>query len=124
MRSAQLLRSFWNVNKDMMRLIQKTAVENGLTVPQYTILVIIAQHKDIVQKKVGELTFFSKSTVSQAVDGLVQLGFISRQQVEGNRRETLLSITEKGLAFLKTVHSPHICPITNPFNLLSLKLEI
>lgn len=103
-RSAQLLRSFWNVNKNIMRLIQTTASENGLSVPQYTILLTISQHREIVQKTVGELTFLPKSTLSQAVDGLVNLELITRKQVEGNRRETLLSITEKGFELIKKLH--------------------
>lgn len=104
MKAVRLLRSFWEVNKNMMRLIQQTAVENGLTVPQYTVLVVVTQHIEIVQKNVGELTFLPKSTLSQAVEGLVQLELIERKQVEGNRREMLLSVTEKGLDFLKSIH--------------------
>ena len=103
-RSAQLLQSFWNINKNTMRIIQKTAIENGLTVPQYLVLVTVAQHVEVVQKKVGELTYLPKSTLSQSVDGLFSLELIIRNPVEGNRREMLLSITEKGIEFLKTIH--------------------
>lgn len=104
MRSTQLLRSFWHVQKNIMRLVQKTAVENGLSIPQYTVLMTITLHKEMTQKKVGERTFLPKSTLSQAVDGLVRAGLLHRQQVEGNRREIQLAITEKGEALLKTIH--------------------
>ncbi|WCN36281.1 MarR family winged helix-turn-helix transcriptional regulator [Aneurinibacillus uraniidurans] len=104
MRSTQLLRSFWHVQKNIMRLVQKTAVENGLSIPQYTVLMTITLHKEMTQKKVGEKTFLPKSTLSQAVDGLVRAGLLHRQQVEGNRREMQLAITEKGEALLKTIH--------------------
>ncbi|KAB7704088.1 MarR family transcriptional regulator [Bacillus aerolatus] len=104
MRSTQLLRSFWNVQKNLMRFVQKTAVENDLSVPQYSILMTIAPHKEMLQKSLGEKTFLPKSTLSQAVDGLVQAGWLNRQQVEGNRREMQLSLSEKGEAFIKTIH--------------------
>ncbi|WP_078411020.1 MarR family winged helix-turn-helix transcriptional regulator [Priestia abyssalis] len=104
MRSVQLMRSFWNVQKNMMRFIQKTATENGLSVPQYSILVAIAPHKEMTQKNLGEITFLPKSTLSQAVDGLVKAGWLHRQQVEGNRREMQLSLSEEGETLLKTIH--------------------
>ena len=103
-RSIQLLRSFSNVQKNMMRFVQKSAVENGLSVPQYTILMTIIIHKEMTQKNVGEKTFLPKSTLSQAVDGLVREGLLNRQQVEGNRREILLSLSENGLARIKEIH--------------------
>ncbi|WP_313801890.1 MarR family transcriptional regulator [Cytobacillus sp.] len=103
-RSTQLLRSFWRVQKNIVRFVQKTAVENGLSVPQYTVLMTIILHKEMTQKMVGEQTFLPKSTLSYAVDGLVQEGFLSRQKVKGNRREMQLSITNEGEAFLKKIH--------------------
>jgi DNA-binding MarR family transcriptional regulator len=100
----QLLRSFSRVNKTMMRFVQKTAADNGLSVPQYTILVTIAPEKEMTQKSIGEKTFLPKSTLSQAVDGLVQAGFLHRQQVEDNRREMLLSLSRQGETMLKGIH--------------------
>ncbi|PJN88887.1 MarR family winged helix-turn-helix transcriptional regulator [Bacillus sp. mrc49] len=104
MRSAQLLRSFWNVQKNIMRIVQKTAVEYGLSVPQYSILMTIILYKEMTQKNVGEKTFLPKSTLSQSVDGLVRAGLLHREPVEGNRREIQLTITEKGKNLLKTIH--------------------
>ncbi|MDQ0231684.1 MarR family winged helix-turn-helix transcriptional regulator [Metabacillus malikii] len=103
-RSVALLRSFYDVHKNMMRLVQNTALENGLTVPQYISLITISMQKEMTQKKVGEETFLPKSTLSQAVNDLVQLGLLTRQQVEGNRREMLLMITEKGSRLLNDIH--------------------
>ncbi|MCA1060365.1 MarR family transcriptional regulator [Rossellomorea aquimaris] len=100
----QLLRSFSRVNKTMMRFVQKTASQNGLSVPQYTILVTIAPEKEMTQKAVGEKTFLPKSTLSQAVDGLVQAGYLQRKQVEDNRREMLLSLSHEGETMLKGIH--------------------
>jgi DNA-binding MarR family transcriptional regulator len=104
MKSTQLLHSFWNVQKNLMRLVQKSAVENGLSVPQYSILMTMKLTKEMTQKNVGERTFIPKSTLSQAVDGLVREGMINRQQVEGNRREIMLSVTEKGQELIKMIH--------------------
>ncbi|MCP3764691.1 MarR family transcriptional regulator [Domibacillus sp. A3M-37] len=104
MRSTQVLHSFAGVQNIMMRFIQKSAVENGLSVPQYSILMTLIFCKEMTQKNVGEKTFLPKSTLSQAVDGLVREGFLKRQQVEGNRREVLLSLSEKGITRIRTLH--------------------
>jgi DNA-binding MarR family transcriptional regulator len=104
MRSVELLRSFASVQKSMMQFVQKTAAEHGISVPQYTILITMAPHKEMTQKNLGEKTFLPKSTLSQAVDGLVQAGWINRQPVEGNRREMQLSLSESGGTLLKAIH--------------------
>jgi len=44
-----------------------------------------------------------KSTLSQAVDGLVQAGYLDRRPVENNRREMQLTLTEKGKAMYENV---------------------
>ncbi|MDQ7862397.1 winged helix DNA-binding protein [Peribacillus frigoritolerans] len=56
----------------------------------------ITLYKETSQKNVGRKHFFQKSTLSQAVDGLVRGGMLHREHVEGNRREIQLSITDKG----------------------------
>lgn len=100
----QLMLSFANVQKNMVRFIQKAAVEKGLSIPQYSILMTVISRSEMTQKKMGEKTFLPKSTLSQAVDGLVKEGYLDRRQVEDNRRETLLSLSEKGKALVEELH--------------------
>ncbi len=100
----QLLRSFARVNKTMMKFVQKTAIANGLSVPQYTVLLTVAPENKMTQKMVAEKTFLPKSTLSQAVDALVQEGLLKRQQVQDNRREMQLTLSHKGLTLLKAIH--------------------
>lgn len=104
MRSVQLMRSFAGIQKNMIRFVQKSAAENGLSIPQYTILMTLAVSTEMTQKNIGEKTFLPKSTLSQSVDGLVREGLINRQQVEGNRREMLLSLSDTGLDRIKAIH--------------------
>ena len=104
MRSIELLRSFSRMQKNLMRFVQRAALANGLSVPQYSILLSIGPEKEMTQKALREKTYLPKSTLSQAVDGLVQEGYIERQPVEGNRREMLLSLSMHGKDFLKAIH--------------------
>ncbi|MDN7246214.1 MarR family transcriptional regulator [Planococcus shenhongbingii] len=105
MRSIRLMRSFRRVQKNMMCLDQQTAARNGLSMPQYAILMTLAKRQDMTQKTVGEVSFLPKSTLSQAVDGLAREGLLERQQVEDNRREMGLALTAKGEALVHAIHS-------------------
>ncbi|MDI2586813.1 MarR family transcriptional regulator [Psychrobacillus sp. NEAU-3TGS] len=95
-RSSQFLHTFWRVNRNMMRFIHKTALENDLSIPQYSILMTIAPRKEMTQKQLGEVLQIPKSTLSTAVDGLVQTEWLHRQPVPDNRREMQLILSEKG----------------------------
>ncbi|ANU12008.1 MarR family transcriptional regulator [Planococcus antarcticus DSM 14505] len=100
----QLMLSFAKVQKNMVRFIQKSAVKKGLSIPQYSILMTIIGCNEMTQKNIGEKTVLPKSTLSQAIDGLVKEGYLDRQQVEDNRRETLLALSTKGRALVEELH--------------------
>lgn len=103
-RSIQLLRSFANIQKNVMRYVQKTATDHDLSIPQYTVLMTMIHHGEMTQKMVGKKTFLPKSTLSLAIDGLVQADLLTRRQVVGNRREIELEISEEGKNLIKAIH--------------------
>lgn len=100
----QLMLSFAGVQKNMVRFIQKSATEKGLSIPQYSILMTIFRCNEMTQKNVGEKTFLPKSTLSQALDGLVKEGYLHRRQAQCDRREMLLSLSETGQALVNELH--------------------
>lgn len=95
-RSMEFFRTFWRMNQSVRRIVQKTAADNGLTVPQYALLMAIAPRKEMTQKELGKVLQFPKSTLSQSVAGLVQAGLLVRHPVEDNRREMQLILSEQG----------------------------
>lgn len=98
-RDVRLLHSFFHIHRNLARLARRTAVKNGLSFPQFVVLMMIAPRKKMTQKMIGERTFIPKSTLSQAVDGLVKAGYLLRRPVEGNRRESELALSKEGEAF-------------------------
>lgn len=102
-KSSEFLHSFWRVNRNLMRFVHNTAQENDLSIPQYSVLMIIAPRKEMTQKQLGEILQIPKSTLSQAVDGLVQTAWINRQPVQDNRREMHLILSEKGNALFEKI---------------------
>lgn len=101
--SKELFYSFWEIQRYFMKLVKKTADKYDLSVPEYTILVMM-HHQKMTQKDVREKTYLPKSTLSHAIDKLVQSELLHREQVEGNRREIQLSISQKGREFIQKLH--------------------
>lgn len=66
------------------------------------------EHKTLTVGDLAELLLLEKSTASRLVDGLVKGGFVSRELNEGNRREVLVSLTEKGEKALHAVREQSV----------------
>lgn len=99
-RPMELMQSFWQLQKSIMTQVKQTAVDNDLSVPQFAILNMMQHKEEMSQKKLQAQTHFPKSTLSYAIEGLVQAELVNRTHVEGNRREMNLALSERGKAML------------------------
>ncbi|MDQ6613497.1 MAG: MarR family transcriptional regulator [Actinomycetota bacterium] len=70
-----------------------------LSLPQYRLLVMVACGDQRASQLAGRLAL-SKPTVTAAVEGLVERGFLIRSEVVGDRRAVHLSLTDAGRAAL------------------------
>lgn len=104
-RQSILMQSFWLLQKSIMGQVKQTAIDNELTIPQFSILTMMQHNKQIAQKKLQEQTHYPKSTLSYAIEGLVQAELLNRTHVEGNRREMDLSLSDQGNALLAEMKS-------------------
>src|SRR5690625_2686546 len=99
-----LMQSFWKLQKAIMTQVRQTATDNNLSLPQFSILVLMQRNKQMGQKKLLSQTHFPKSTLSHAIDGLVQAELLHRTHVEGNRREMQLMLNQRGEALLNQMN--------------------
>ncbi|TMN22222.1 MarR family winged helix-turn-helix transcriptional regulator [Lentibacillus cibarius] len=104
-RPMALMQSFWQLQKSIMTQVKQTAADNDLSVPQFAILVMMQHNKQISQKKLQARTHYPKSTLSHAIDGLVQADLLNRSHVEGNRREMNVSLSDRGKELLDDMKS-------------------
>lgn len=104
-KSVDLLHSFWAMQRNLMCFIQEKSAAESLSVPQFTILIMMRTQTSINQKRLQEETNMPKSTLSQAVEGLVQRKLLIREQMENDRRGMLLSITNEGQQLLNHIHT-------------------
>lgn len=103
-RSAEFLHAFWKMQRKMMTFVQNTAAKNNLSTPQFVVLMSISHHDIMTQKHIGDKTRLPKSTLSQAIEGLVGEDILERQPVKGNRREMQLSLTPKGKSLVQNIY--------------------
>ncbi|MBU5213986.1 MarR family winged helix-turn-helix transcriptional regulator [Heyndrickxia oleronia] len=99
----EILQAFDRVQQNSRKIFQKTATDNNLSMPQLVILMKIAPRRKMTQKELAKESYIPKSTLSQAIDGLVLADLIHRHPVEDNRREMQLILSEKGKEFFEKI---------------------
>ena len=67
----------------------------GLTLPQYRVLAAVDDGGERATHLASGLAL-AKPTVTAAVDGLVERGFLAREPVPGDRRSTRIGLTPSG----------------------------
>ncbi|MFJ8142785.1 MarR family winged helix-turn-helix transcriptional regulator [Streptomyces sp. NPDC096013] len=72
------------------------AVEEGVTLPQFRMLVVLSTRGATKLVTLADLLQVAPSTAMRMVDRLIAAGLADRQTNPGNRRETLLQLTEEG----------------------------
>ncbi|MCW8097786.1 MarR family winged helix-turn-helix transcriptional regulator [Streptomyces tauricus] len=71
-------------------------VEERVTLPQVRMLVVLSTRGATKLVTLAELLQVAPSTAMRMVDRLISAGLADRQTNPGNRRETLLQLTEEG----------------------------
>ncbi|XEC94003.1 MarR family winged helix-turn-helix transcriptional regulator [Paenibacillus tarimensis] len=80
-------------------------LEDGLTIQQCFILQQIADDERTTSSLLAERMEVKPSAITVIIDRLVQNGFVERLADQGDRRVTLLKLSEKGVAALKKVQN-------------------
>ncbi|RZM80581.1 MarR family transcriptional regulator [Pseudoalteromonas rubra] len=75
----------------------------GLTIPQWRVLVHLAQHPGATAKQLCDLASMDKSTVSRAIKQLQQQDMLVAKQSETDKRATEMSLTHTGKALYEAL---------------------
>lgn len=68
----------------------------GLTIPQWRLVTVVAEHDGITQQAIGAATRMDKVTVSRAAIALVDRALMARRANPDDRRSHLLVLTAAG----------------------------
>ncbi|MFD9817841.1 MarR family winged helix-turn-helix transcriptional regulator [Streptomyces violascens] len=72
------------------------AVEDRVTLPQFRLLVVLSTHGTAKLVVLADLLGVNPSTAMRMMDRLIAAGLADRRINPGNRRETLLGLTDEG----------------------------
>lgn len=116
--AGEVLQSYWNINRETVKLSQQNAASLGITLQQIGVLNTLVAKPYITLTELTESLMSSKSTMSVTIESLVQAGLVDRQVSVHNRREVRLSVTEDGRSVSrKSIEN------ANAYRAMSLVLE-
>ncbi len=85
-------------NRVSDRIAQAYDALFGLSIPEWRLIALIAEHAPITQAQLGELSRMDKVTVSRAAIALTARGLLARAPNPGDRRSHHLTLTDAGRA--------------------------
>jgi len=83
------------------------AVDSGLTLPQYRVLVILSRG-GFRSARLAELLAVRRPTLTAIADGLCALGYAVRESEPGDRRVVRLHVTDAGRAALQRADQAYV----------------
>ncbi|MGN1362202.1 MAG: MarR family winged helix-turn-helix transcriptional regulator [Methanobrevibacter sp.] len=92
--------------RGMMILMTHKIMELGIDFPQnYRYLEFIKEHDNIIQKDLANIFNINQSTVTRSLNALEDEGFIERVMLEGNKKNKVVKLTDKGENIIEEVES-------------------
>ena len=79
------------------------ALRFGLSIPQWRVIAVLARTPGLAAAEVAERTAMDKVAVSRAVAGLARTGRVRRATAAGDRRRSVLSLTERGWSVYRRI---------------------
>lgn len=67
-----------------------------ISIPQWRVMAVLAEHPEFTATDIAEYTAMDKATISRAVRGLSDMGYITRIASQHDGRSSHLQITAKG----------------------------
>lgn len=100
-RTGEVVQSFFSVSRALTEFSLRNAASLGLTLAQMGILNAIFSSSGTTLKNVAERLQLPKSSVSVAVNDLVEMDLVDRKPSDDDRREINLKTTPKGAALAR-----------------------
>ncbi len=91
-----IIESLRRFNRDMRRQTMGVWMETNITMPQMRVLFYIFNHGTTNFTRLASALGVTPSNITGIIDRLVEQGFVSRQENPEDRRQLILSLTDKG----------------------------
>ena len=84
-------------SKEIIRRYKPFLNDLDLTYSQYIVMMVLWEQNEINVKTLGEKLYLDSGTLTPLLKKLEQKGYISRNRLENDERNLILTITKKGL---------------------------
>jgi DNA-binding MarR family transcriptional regulator len=100
------------------QLNAQLAVDHGLTISDYEVLVRLARAPDRRMRRVdlADEVLLTASGITRLLDGLERSGYVERAACESDRRVVYAVLTDEGLAKLHAASETHVAQIEAYFS--------
>lgn len=94
----QLCFSAYNVSRLFAKFYEQQLKPFGLTYSQYLVLLALWEHDNQPLHEVGKQLDLSSNTLTPLLKRLEQSGWVKRQRSEADKRQLVVSLTQKGMS--------------------------
>ena len=85
-------------SRNFMKAYQPILEQMDLTYPQYLVMLVLWEHKQVSVKKLGELLGLDSGTLSPLIKRMIEKGNIVKVRDTQDERNVLVSLTKVGTA--------------------------
>jgi len=106
-------RAYAETNNHLLAALEADLSPHGLTLGDYEVLVILSESPE-QRMRMCDLSSrlgLSPSGLTRRLDGLVKLGYVSRQPSTSDRRVMLATLTDKGLDAMHAAVADHVASV-------------
>ena len=94
----QLCFSAYNVSRLFAKFYEQQLKPFGLTYSQYLVLLALWEHDNQPLHEVGKQLDLSSNTLTPLLKRLEQSGWVKRQRSEADKRQLVVSLTQRGMS--------------------------
>ena len=99
-------------------IINSDLADAGLTVSQFGTLESLFHLGPMCQSEIAEKILRSSGNMTTVIDNLERDGLVERQRDPNDRRQVIVSLTQKGRALIERIFPPHVRSVVETFSAL------
>lgn len=100
----QLCFSIYNTSRLFTKFYHQTLAEFELTYPQYLVLLSLWEKDHQHLHEIGKALNLTSNTLTPLLKRMEQADWLKREQIEGDKRQLLISLTDKGREHEMIIH--------------------
>jgi DNA-binding MarR family transcriptional regulator len=103
-----------HLTDDLLQLLRR----ENLSMPRMVALMFLARRSNATISDIGDHLNLTLGTTSQIVDQLVESGFVERRECREDRRQKLVTLSERGVSFVHEVRAARAAELSRQFSTL------